>query len=708
MKTNTLIPCVFFLSARYNFAAAEKVWTMERGREMVSDAFDIFIPNARLRNLDNKYLLQHDIHSLFANTHRSLSAGSEYAELAFELPDERHEVFETSCKVTQGVNSVSPGLAEKSPTLIAMSGVCESSATSGANFVTIIADENDASSLSVSFDLNGVHEPVYVDHVGSNNVTETNYIMYRSSEIDPLESDFEVFKDVVLEMPKSESPILDQVPEVKKLRSLQETFPVEKYDIALFVTRGYSDFHGGTRESVLAVLATLVARSNSLFLRELAIYFQLIPNQALGICLSSESVSTCNVGEEPNNHHEANDSRLRAVGIADSDYDLGHALCTGGGGIAYLNVLCTDGWKARGATGINAPYTDGFAIDIFAHEVGHQLNQHHSFRDCNGGASDMSTESGSGTTIMSYAGICGNRNTHNTRYHMYSGRGLDRARTLIRSTSCGEEIFVEDGRSFAMSVAPSGTCKVPLGNSFALGLHGRTEGAKYSWERDDVGYEDILDLSLGAVVTWMPLDFPVRYFPNWHYLNYPETRRYMKESLPESVRTWSWRVTRRNLYLPNSLNYVQDVSDLSAVGQLHQLVTTTEFVSAIPIEVVSVSSSTITPNSDVTVTFNIDPSLTSLAQILVAHMYLEPASGDYAQWEEINFEPEWTLVSNVGIVSGQSSYSTTIQIPALSSSQSLPINIMVRGSSVSSDPDDADLCYFFDLATDLTLSPGNN
>ena len=100
-----------------------------------------------------------------------------------------------------------------------------------------------------------------------------------------------------------------------------------------------------------------------------------------------------------------------ASSIGASNYDVGHiALGVNGGGIAYLGVVGGD-YKGGGCTGLPKPKGDFFAIDYVAHEIGHQFGGNHTFNGalgaCGGNISDASVEPGSGSSVMAYAGICG-------------------------------------------------------------------------------------------------------------------------------------------------------------------------------------------------------------------------------------------------------------------------------------------------------------
>src|SRR4029453_1154562 len=107
---------------------------------------------------------------------------------------------------------------------------------------------------------------------------------------------------------------------------------------------------------------------------------------------------------------EENQANLTAV-VGTPNFDIGHVFGTAGGGIATIPGICLAAHKARGATGIANPVGDPFYIDYVSHELGHQTGANHSFNGTTsfcGPSRNAATAGGpgSGSTIMSYSGLC--------------------------------------------------------------------------------------------------------------------------------------------------------------------------------------------------------------------------------------------------------------------------------------------------------------
>lgn len=326
------------------------------------------------------------------------------------------------------------------------------------------------------------------------------------------------------------------------------------YRTAVAATAEYTAFHGGTYLLGQAAVATAINRVTGVFEKELAIRLSLIANNNLLIYTNPDT--------DPYTNNDLSaliaQNQVTIDGrIGNANYDVGHVFGTSGGGLATTGVGFP-GYKAQGATGVTTPIGDSFYIDYVAHEVAHQFNARHTWSGSTGScrssayAPGTAVEPGSGSTIMSYAGICGADDiaAHaEAVFHAISAEQIIKyVDEIIPSvgtrTSTGNAIpIVDAGEDYA----------VPLGTPFTLtatGFDSDTEDVlTYSWEPiNGKGPQKSLATAdngvSAAFQSRVPTTSPERTFPQLTDLlaNTPAPG----EKLPTVARTVDFRVTVRD------------------------------------------------------------------------------------------------------------------------------------------------------------------
>lgn len=246
------------------------------------------------------------------------------------------------------------------------------------------------------------YSTVYIDPYTAD---KNFYISYNINTLGPDQRSFEC----LVEDPMGPMPQLD-------MRNANDGM-LRTFRLALACTGEYSQYHllqqgidpnasdAVKKAAVLSAMNVAMTRVNGIYERDVAVTMVIIPD--------NEDIIFLNAATDPYNNNSGftmlsqNQTTCDSI-IGNANYDIGHVFSTGGGGIAGLRVPCVTGQKARGVTGLPSPIGDVFYVDYVAHEMGHQYGANHTFNNSCGGNRNPSTafEPGSGSTILSYAGIC--------------------------------------------------------------------------------------------------------------------------------------------------------------------------------------------------------------------------------------------------------------------------------------------------------------
>ena len=166
----------------------------------------------------------------------------------------------------------------------------------------------------------------------------------------------------------------------------------------------------GDKNKAFSAIVTTLNRVNSILERDVSVRLMLVSNS---------NIVYTDPATDPYDTTLSN-SKLLPINqkvldeqIGSANYDIGHLLLVGSGGIAMIESVCDGSYKGQGLSGWTTPEGTTFDIDFVAHEIGHQLGATHTFNGSTLGScfganrmGQTAYEPGSGSSIMSYAGAC--------------------------------------------------------------------------------------------------------------------------------------------------------------------------------------------------------------------------------------------------------------------------------------------------------------
>ncbi len=342
------------------------------------------------------------------------------------------------------------------------------------------------------------------------------------------------------------------------------------YQLALAATAEYTILNGGTKEKALSAMYITIDRVNTIYQRDLAIKLELVGTDKL-IYLNSQSDPYTNADAYA--MIQENIANLDAV-IGVNNYDIGHLFGGAGtGGLALLSGVCrteTGAHKAGGVTGSSSPNGSTFDIDYVAHEIGHQLGATHTFNSTKGNCGNgnreasASVEPGSGSTIMSYAGICNEDNLQIGSDAVFHAVSIEQIHNYTRNEAgCGT---FSNTMNNAPTLAAVQSYHIPKDTPFVLtayaddsdiSVNGIKDSLTYTWDELDIS-ETTVELGIDSGTnplfrSHLPSSANQRYFPELKTLfdGFPIRGEVMPQTSRElnfatSVRDGKGGITRRD------------------------------------------------------------------------------------------------------------------------------------------------------------------
>jgi hypothetical protein len=342
------------------------------------------------------------------------------------------------------------------------------------------------------------------------------------------------------------------------------------YRLAVACTAEYSVLISGTspgnKSITLANIVSSVGRITAIYERDLAVRFILVDLQESLIYLDPTTDPYTGDGSNSTLATE-NQANIDAI-IGSSNYEFGHLYATdldlNGESVGGIGILGKNSLKAQIVSRLGSQNNFWPFDFVVAHEMGHGCGANHvfsnRFEDTGAGAQ---VEPGSGSTIMSYAGIQ-NANLQGYNDEYFNSKSLEQMVSFISQTS-GPYQTVPNG-NIAPVLTPLTSYRIPSQTPFKLSASATDsngDSMTFCWEQQDDGgvgknpTTNPRDNGLSPLFrSFNPLSDSDRIFPRLTYIlnnnNIPPAGTGVApnyasgEFLPQTTRTLKFRVTVRD------------------------------------------------------------------------------------------------------------------------------------------------------------------
>ncbi len=320
------------------------------------------------------------------------------------------------------------------------------------------------------------------------------------------------------------------------------------YRAAIVTTNEFFAANGATQMSAMTVITNTINGWNIIYEKDLAITFKLELTKIYGDAGTDPDPFTpdTQMGASPRTAQAQ--AGLNANFNID-DYDIGHVFHKttngdgwSGGGVARLRCVCTND-KGRAWSGSFNNTSNGW-IRLSAHEVGHQFGANHTFNGTGSSCTNNIEESnsyeiGSGTTIMSYQGICQADNNipssgvADNYFHSTSINEMVAFITTGNGMNCGTDAGTNNVPVINTDPCTAGAVTIPKSTPFELtgsATDADNDALTYCWEQfneDDEIYGTDATTTQGKIGaaagadagaplfrSFPPTNTPVRTFPS--------------------------------------------------------------------------------------------------------------------------------------------------------------------------------------------------